>query len=570
MNDNVLIGHYAKNIYYSGYDNELYELTNDNFYDIVGFAPKECPFKKDDEPDKYFDWKKSNLPIFYFTFNKRRPNPETNEVFATGYAVVDIDGRPGVKYVSNHPSVCYTNYTGNGTHIFIHTHKLCSCKNYQEWQDTYNTIAYEIWMELCEKYKDDIKFDSHSSLYYQGCYLWNTEWESNPDYDRDWEPENTRYFDADSGVIHEMYGGKYTRAEAGTYTSYSKKRSKKEDFIDNGNVISQIAENGKRLSDRMVKDFKELDYLEFLEKYEEKYTIITGSETNFENYTDYEGNVYEMYKTNGKHVKLWQPYMQGRDSNGRLINTFEKGRRRKSLASHLKQLCQFTADDLDPDYILYDAVHWIYFYCEDGARFPKTEIISTVVGMMRSYDKYESTLYTDPRMFITGKMKADPDSGEMHYMNTGEKIGANAKCRKTERIKIVINNWDPSKSVEDNIEHIHTLDYEYYLHVDKLSEKTIKSYITAAKKMPELVSKHEWLAEFNNKPQTKQEAGSKGGKKSKSIVVLHIETRETMEFESHQKCMEHFGIKSRKTFSKFIKGCTKYNKTYQVVKDSIH
>ena len=560
MKEIITIGHYAVNTYRAGYGDVLSELTTDNFYTIVGFAPTKCPYKKDEEKDKYLNWKRQNLPLFFFTHSDKRPDKRKNEVFATGYAVIDIDGKPGVKYVSSHPSVCCTNYTSNGTHIFIHTSKLCSSSNFQEWQDTYNTVAYEIWMELCNKYEDGITFDSSSSLFSQGCYLWNTKWEANPSYDRDWNPDNTRYFDADSNVIFEMYGGKYKRADAGTQTVYTKKGTQREGCIDVGKSITEIADNNKRLSERIVKDFKELNYREFLDKHEDKHRIITGSEINYESYTDYEGNVYEMCKTDGKVVKLWMPYMTGRGKS----STIKEGGRKSSLYNHLVRICHLTSESLDPDCVLYNAVYWMYIYCENGANFPKTELIGQVTKVLSTYWQVETTMHIDKRMFITGQTKIDPSTGEVAYMSTSEKISANAKCRKTERIVEVVKMWDPEKSLEWNAEHIRSWENDS---TKNLSNNTMKDYLKAAKRMPELVSKFGWLKDIDDRKQTRQESGSKGGKKTKQITIIDIETGETMAFESHQECIEALGI-SKPTLSKFLKGIkTRLDKHYKLASD---
>lgn len=567
MNEFITIGHYAAKAKTADFETVLDELRSDNISMVIESAPETCPYDKFSDKSKYKNWKSNHLPLVFFSNSIYRPEKHKNTVSATGYAMIDIDykkedfeqAKPIVKYVSNHPSICHTNYTKTGTHFIIHSYKLCGCKNYQEWQDVYNSIAYEIWNDICNNYKDDIKFDGHSSLYYWGCYLWNTEWKSNPYYDREWMPEE-RYLQ--DNVISEMYdAGTYTRMEAGIYKDYSKKANRETHFVDKCSTMTEIGSIGK-ISDRMSTDFRTLSYFEFLDKYAPTYTNITGTVPVFSDYTDYEGNTYKMYETNGSYTLLWNPFMQSRDKvptkNGIKDYKIKIGGRRKSLASHLIQACQFSADNLNPDNILYDAVHWIVTWCEEGWKFPKTEIMSTVTGALKKYDTYENRLHPSNKMFITGDEKIDSNTGEVTCMDKGDKIRANAKCRRTVRLIDVVEMWDPSKDFEWNADHIRSWNDDGGEEKKNPTNYTIKQYLKDAQNMPSLVSQYNWLLdiEFNQK-----------GRKKQPISILDTETNEVIEFNSKKECMEWLGCSS-KTFSKLLKDTSKQYKQFKLLNDS--
>lgn len=545
MNDIITIGHYATSAYCKA-DDLLFELTNNNFADVVNSIPV-CPYSKATSLNDYKWWKSDNLPIVFFTNSKNRPSKDA--VYASGYAVIDIDNSD-VKYVTNHPSVCYTNYTGNGTHIYIHTNRWGITS--KDWQTTYNSIAYEIWMELCNKYKSHIQFDGRCAKHTQGCFIWNTEWKHNVEYDREWQPEE-RYLP--DSIIEEMYEpSSYTPADCGTYKDYSKKLNRVATFVDKGKTITELACISK-VSDSMKKDFSVLNYSDFLEKYTETYTNISGTIPVWSEYTDYEGNTYQMFETRSNMVTLWQPFMQNRNNltttNGIKDYKIKIGGRRKSLASHLIQACQFSADKLDADHILWDAVYWIYNYCEEGCRFPKMEIMSTVACVLKSFDSYECRLHTDKRMFVTGPVQIDTETGEVTYMDKNDKIRANAKCRKTARIIEVVNMWNPNESIEWNADNIRSWENKT---TKDLSNKTFKNYIATAKQMPELVSQYEWLSEIEFESRVKQ-----------SISIMNLETNEVFEFDSKSECMKFLGITNKMTFSRFLKGNTKFNKKFKAI-----
>ena len=560
MIDLFTLGYYATKTRFASYGDLLNEIPCSGLNNIVRHIP-ECPYNKCD--DGYKDWKTENLPLVYFTRNNTRPKRQDNNVFASGFAVIDIDSKPNAEYISEHEAVWCTYKTGNGTHILIHTNKWGI--NQQQWQDTYNSIAYEIWCELCNKYKDHIRFDGRCSHYWYGCYLWRSELVYNKNFNINYAPEE-RYLSGT--ILEEMYDAEsYNREDdAGSYTTPDKnllKRTKK--FNDNQKTIDGIAGNSKKreISQRMLDDFKVLSYKELLDKYEDTYSIVEGSELQFSDFTAYDGSVYNMCETKGEAVVLWNP-LKRRIDNNKQSYVIEKGKRRKTLFYHLVQLCQLTTENLDPDYVLYDAVHWTYHYSFEGHSFPKNELIDTTISALVKFSEYDSTLYTDTRMFVSGKTMTDTDTGEITYMNTSEKISANNKCRKTVRIQMVVDKWNPNLSLEDNVEHIHNLDYESYRTISKLSKKTLLNYIKLAKQMPALVLKHSWLEniDFSN---TKKQNGSKGGQKTKKITIKNILSGETTTFKSCKDCMKALNINNRKRFSKFIKGTSSLNKIYEII-----
>lgn len=92
--------------------------------------------------------------------------------------------------------------------------------------------------------------------------------------------------------------------------------------------------------------------------------------------------------------------------------------------------------------------------CVDGFRFPKKELLQQVCNAIARRNTYECRLYTDRRMFISGSDMLDKGTGEVVSMGKDDKIAANARCRKTERIISVVKAWKSDKSIDENIESI--------------------------------------------------------------------------------------------------------------------
>jgi hypothetical protein len=233
----------------------------------------------------------------------------------------------------------------------------------------------------------------------------------------------------------------------------------------------------------------------------------------------------------------------------------KEGGRTKSLMSHLCKICQLTSDNLDADNILYNAVYWITEWCENPSTFYKKEIMSCTVSALKTYDHFnEYKFYFDKRTFVTGNLFIDKETGETISMNKGMKISANAKCRKTKRIKIVLDMWKPELSIDENIEHIKSWEYKDLMN---LSEKTVLNYFEIAKNMPGMREKYEWLD--NIVPEKKAV-----GRQKHQITIQNIETKKVMTFESKKECCEFLKI-NKGNLSRFLKGNTRLNKTYKVL-----
>ena len=549
------IGYYSKNAYCYKTDT-LYELTDVNFSSIISSIPV-CTYDKTTQKNEYTNWKKNNLPIVFFTLGSHRPDDD-NSALHSGYAVIDIDTVTDERIVTNHPAVVCMNYTGGGTHIFIHSNGWGLTP--LGWQQTYNKIAYEIWCELKGKY-GNLQFDGSNAKHTQGCFLWNTQWASNSQYDCNYT-ESDDLFITDS-IIEQMYTkGTYKKSESNTVKNYNAKSviARNVEQNDEIEIFTTLAERSK-LSDDIKEDFATMERTAFLRKYEPTYSPITGTRPNFTMYKDYEGNIYYMYKTNGEMVKLWQPVMQNKKNlamkdDGKLDYEIKVGGRRRSLYAHLLQAAQFLdyENKMDPDHLLYDAVYWIANYCENGLSFPKKEILSTVDSVLLSYKMNDDRMHYDKRTFVSGKEMIDSETGEIISMDKKMKLKANAKCRKTERITDVIKQWKPEMDIEWNVEHIKSWEEKS---TKNLKEKTFINYIECAKMMPELVEQFPWLEEFEVEKKSV-------GRQTQSITIKNVETNETHQFESKTECMQWLGI-SKPTFSKFLQGHTKLNKTFQVI-----
>lgn len=546
-----MIGHYyyfkeTNDEHFSpSYTKTLLPLTQVNFFNVIDTITPTCPLKKEDEG--YKEWKQTNLPLVYFTQSQRRPRGES-AAQATGYAMIDVDNLPNVRCVSNHPAVVATNYTGNGTHFFIGG---VFGQTPREWQLEYNKFAWEIFRELTDKY-GDLKFDGRSSQYDWGCYLWGgrENWSVNFNRNLDYKPANIELseeqlslmFDKDSYWIA---GARITKGKAAQSTT-------------DDDTIREFADF-RGISTEMRNDYLSMRYTDFLNKYSERYSKITGTEQEFDWYTDYEGNTYEMGKTNGQKVVLWEIWMQNphnlpKGSDGRPDYRIQEGRRRKSIFKRALQTSQFTHDHLDPDHILFDAVLWCVNCCVDGLKFSKRELLEQVSNAISRSSTYDCRLYCDPRQFISGSDRIDAETGELVPMMKGDKIAANARCRKTERIKELVKVWDPDLSDAENIEVVRS----WVDGMEHTTLRTVKSYLKSAKNMPELLGEYPWLNTLSFKT---------AGRRAEQICIRNQQSGEVIRFSSKKECMARLGIKSRRTFTKFLEGLTKYNTTYEVVKE---
>lgn len=553
-----VIGHYAIGAKNYG-DQQLKEINDQNFYSIISNVDK-CPYSKNEDKTNYTSWKNLNLPCVYFTTGTTRPDKRISSN-CSGYAVIDIDNLPNERITVSHPAVCCTNYTGNGTHIFFYTDPKNWGETPMQWQQTYNSIAYEIWNEIGINYKQ-VKFDGRCAKHTQGCYLWNTDWVGNPNFKREFTPTERYLTD---GTILAMYDG-YSRAtcnevyKAGVH-NINKRYEKKVDMGRANNSLLTM----RGVSAECCADFLELSRTNFLRKYEKIYDPIVGDRPVFTEYTDYEGNTYQMCETNGEMITLWNKYMKSRKGlatfDGHYDYSIKIGGRRRSLFTHLREACQFLEKrgGINADHILYDAVYWIVNNCEEGLKFPTSEITATVASALVTYSQYDDVNKYDHRTFISGENKVvvDEETGEITYkkMTRAEKIGANSKCRKMRRIEWVCRQWKPDLDLQANIDRIKAYGYE---NTDGMNDRTYMEYLSTAKNNQRLLDEYKWLAEL-------ELPTSKAGRKSQSITIVNIESGEEFEFGSKKECMEFFNT-NYVTFSNFLKNKTKLNKVWTIKK----
>lgn len=547
-----MIGHYYHfkqtndRCFAPSYTKTLLPLTQVNLFNVIDTITPTCPIKKEDEG--YKEWKQMNLPLVFFTQSSRRPRGES-AAQATGYAMIDVDNLPNVRCVSNHPAVVATNYTGNGTHFFIGG---VFGQTPREWQLEYNKFAWEIFRELTDKY-GDLKFDGRSSQYDWGCYLWGGRENWNVNFNR-----NIDYKPTDIVLSEEQLNLIYDKDSYWLAGSTRATKGKVEQKSTDDDIIRELADF-RGISPEMRNDFRSLRYTDFIDKYSVQYSKIIGTEQVFDWYTDYEGNTYEMGKTNGQKVVLWEIWMQNphnvpKGSDGRPDYRIQEGHRRESIFKRALQTSQFTHDHLDPDHILYDAVLWCVNCCVDGLKFSKRELLEQVSNAISRSSTYDCRLYCDPRQFISGSITLDNETGEIITMRKGDKIAANARCRKTERIKELVKVWNPELNDTENIEEVRA----WVDGMEHTTERTVKSYLKSAQNMPELLDEYPWLKDLLFK---------KAGRRAEQICIRNQQSGEVIRFSSKKECMARLGIKSRRTFVKFLAGSTKYNTTYEVVKE---
>lgn len=542
-NQSIIIGHYGTSAY-TDKDSLLSPLTQENFNQVV---EKVKPWNENLESYRVY---KTSLPILFFTHNTSRPK-KGEPIWCSGYGCIDIDD--GGRYVSEHPAVCCINYTPHGTHIFFHWDGSWG-RTAKEWQDTYNSITYEIWREIQENEGKVIQFDGHSSSPYQGIFLWNTEWVGNKAFNREWQ--KTDHF-LSSSTLEEMY-------KEGSYKAFTPSTPSIYEWVE-GNI---------NLNSDMKEKFNRLSYQEFLSQYETTYQPTRGTRPLFTPYTDYEGNIYDMYETKGRAVRMWMPWMRNhKNEDGTLISDFriEKGGRRRSLWLHLSQVKQYLGSTLTLPQLLYDAVYWVRNYCKDAENFSKKELMETVYNRWKiDIGEDNDYLLPDPRRFITGSRRWDTETGEEVGMEKGDKIRANAKCRKTERIRLVVKMYDPEKTMEENLQAINSWEEDLLPH--SLNLRLMKDYLLKASLMEDLKEEYPWLENVKIEKMSKEEKGRKGGriggKKSspkKEIVIKDKQNGKISHFKSKTECREWLRCSSD-TFCRFLNGSSKFNYRYEVVK----
>ena len=538
MDKDLILGHWGRNAFVKGGEriNEVF-ASQDYMRWLVAKSEK-CPYTKADGSN-YDIFKRSYLPIIYFTDQPYRPDKES-PVIPSGFCCIDIDNT-NTRFIITHPSVFAVNYTSNGTHIIAHSFDGWGSTN-RAWQQTYDRMAFIIQQGLENEY-GIVKFDGKCSVYYQGCYVWKTDWWFNDNFD-------PYYRLPDTYPTQAQIEGLYTKTRIPVQDTTIKTAKGVVTVKTKSDEIKSLADH-LRISDGVQSDFLSLNYSDFLKKYADTYEPFTDEEPVFTEYTDYDGNVYSMCKTNGTLVKFWLPFMKkgARGTDCRI----KKGHRRNSIFTRALSVSQHSGGGLDPDRILFDAVWWYETWCDHSeGQLDKREFLLTVSNAIAKREHYECRAMVDRRSFISGNCMIDADTGEVIPMDKGRKIAANAKCRRTDRIVSVVREWNPNMSVEENIEEVRA----WCDGMEKTSERTIVGYIRAAQKMPRLVEDHPWLAtiSFNGR-----------GRSSKPVKVRDIESGEVHTFESVKACMEGLGIKTRRTFTLFVEGKTKLNRRFEVI-----
>ena len=552
------IGFYAKNALESGFGNHLRELTDDNFSSVIEKIGEKCPYSKCDGA-AYFNWKSKNLPLLFFTMRSGRPSKDDIEIYPSGYAVIDVDGADNIGIDTSHPSVTCLNRTKNGVHIYVHSVGLAKATTRKRWQEEYNRVAYGVWRSISDS-NGKVKFDGSNSRFTQGSYLWNTDWAGkSATFDPNYESDDTII---GKDILLEMYDSKYKDEEdseydalVGTKNGIRKRRIREEsDTTVKESLDRRLAALG--VSDEMLRDFNGMRLSDFIKSRRGVFEPIRGAVPKYEPFKCYDGTTVLVCMADKSMPKVWQPFMGSRIQNadGSFKYRIAEGGRRRSLYCHLLQAAQtlkitesdgrFGGGGFSPDRLLFDAVWWVLNLCENGWKFPKTEIRQTLLSALERCDGDIKVAF-DSRSVIGGSHRIDEETGELVRNDKEGKLSDTAKVRKTLRILEFLEEYDPSKPLDENIEEIRERGFSG---IDGLARKTYIGYIRDAKANGELVERYPWLSDIDVKPK------QKGWNRKKSIAIRNKREGFIERFGSVEECAEFLGISKKNFYSKFIKG----------------
>ena len=544
----IILGHYWRNAATCNANTHLIPLDNDAFNRVIGELNAMDRFvgsaKTADGSTnaEYKSWKAHHLPILYFTRRDNRPSDNDNTICASGYAVIDIDNMKSEVNVI-HPCVQFINHTHNGSHIFVFSKALLKARTPYEWQSEYNKIAVEIHQIIARKHKE-VKFDGSLSRIDWGIYLWYGKWLVNNESSMEWMPEDVLVTQSDIGRIYENY--KPARVRDILVNVNSKKESVRAESEDDGyktsaNYTERLLRTG--IDETLLSFFNHNSLKKFVMAYHDDYEPIESAKPKHSEYKCYDGSVCEAAILNKSMPKVWRPYDTA--------HKIEKGNRRKELYKHVKKarlfLLQLDSDDnktaerenYDVNRLFYDAVRYAYCSFEGGHKYSKDKIRRSVYSaLVHRFDEFDKPSL-DKRNTAMGRNAVDTETGEIVPMTTSMKRNLAPKVNKTERIKKLLKQWNPLLDTESNISELKDYGYEG---VEKLTERTMVSYLKTAASNTEFTEMYPWLLSY------KVESGRK------PVRIRRREDGEVLEFKTAKECYEWLGISEKTFHTKFKKG----------------
>lgn len=124
-------------------------------------------------------------------------------------------------------------------------------------------------------------------------------------------------------------------------------------------------------------------------------------------------------------------------------------------------------------------------------------------------------------------------------------LARKATERKNMRILEFLEEYDPSKPLDENIEEIRERGFSG---IDGLASKTYIGYIRDAKANGDLVARYPWLSDIDVKPKPK------GYNHKKSIAIRNRMDGAIERFGSVNECARFLGISITNFYGKFLKG----------------
>lgn len=417
------------------------KLTTVTFDEIRNeFDGQPCPYDHVTQATAYKNYKKTNLYLFYFVTDDKRPSANNPEAYSTAsnWFVIDVDHfndeipkEDAFKVIKDDcpPFVRFVQMTGKGLHLW------CRCSNKMttetEWKTTYDLAATEVW----NRWDGKLKFDGCCRSITQGSYLWKqtpTENWDNPQFNNNYflhglTPQSTEVLYEEGSI------GKKHAVPATTQTMETKVVAK--DYYTNT---------------QFMEDYNTMGLMAFYEKYSHEYEVITDSGTDFIEYVTYRGDVVIAFKTEDKYRTVWVPFKYNKDKRRIEVVKIRDGERRRRYLFGVAAAIMNIRPQTTIEHLHYNVIHYSLCYVDNSDRqISKKTLLDLTLSAYLRHDKYHFEI-VDKRKWIIGENYTETDDGGLRPLTKKEKISLAQALRKTYKINNVLAVYDFSLSVKEN------------------------------------------------------------------------------------------------------------------------
>lgn len=417
------------------------KLTPVTFDEIRNeFDGQPCPYDHVTQATAYKNYKKTNLYLFYFVTDDKRPSANNPEAYSTAsnWFVIDVDHfndeipkEDAFKVIKDDcpPFVRFVQMTGKGLHLW------CRCSNKMttetEWKTTYDLAATEVW----NRWDGKLKFDGCCRSITQGSYLWkqtSTENWDNPQFNNNYylhglTPQPTE-------VLYEK--GSIGRKHAVPATTQT--------------TVTKVVAKDYYTNTQFMEDYNTMGLREFHEKYSFEYEVITDSGMDFSEYVTYRGDVVIAYKTEGKYYTVWVPLKHNKDKGHFEVVKKRDGEGRRKFLFGVGTTIMNLRPKTCIEQLHYNLIHYFLCYVDNSDKqITKTKLLELTLSAYLRHDEYHFEK-ADKRKWIIGENYVETNEGELRHLTKNEKISLAQALRKTDKINDVLTVYDCSLSVKEN------------------------------------------------------------------------------------------------------------------------